>query len=118
MKRVIVHVGIEMLIPNDDRVSEATQVLSVLDHIISGSELESSPTILFDGVTYSEIVDSPEDLEIGDEVEMPDPNPLMGDMWNHGGWLGNIVDIRGDIADVEDGNGDVFSIELERLTKQ
>ncbi len=53
-----------------------------------------------------------------DNVEMPDPNELGGDMWNHE-FTGQIVSFYETnniiYATVEDGEGDCFDIEAERL---
>lgn len=52
-------------------------------------------------------------VEIGDSVEMPDPTP--NDSWNHS-FQGNVIGFRHNLVEVEDGDGDVFGIEPERLS--
>ena len=58
-------------------------------------------------------------LSVGDNVEMPDPDDSLYDMWSFGGFIGSIVrfyDTNNIIyAVVEDGDGDGFDIEAERL---
>lgn len=119
MKTVNVFVCIQMDIPNqdEDQVSEVTQILERINDICVRYPDETSHSqILISDVDASNIVDQDEEFNIDDEVELPDPNPLRGDLWNFS-FTGTIVDIRGMLADVEDGNGDVFSIELSRLIK-
>ena len=50
--------------------------------------------------------------QVGSFVLVPDPNE--SDIHNHE-FLGVVVSIRGEYATVEDGDGDCFDIEIERL---
>lgn len=52
-------------------------------------------------------------VEIGDSVKIPDPTPK--DSWNHS-FQGNVIGFRHNLVEVEDGDGDVFGIEPERLS--
>lgn len=52
-------------------------------------------------------------FSIGESVEVPDPND--SDIHNHS-FVGTIVNFRNGYAVVEDGDGDCFDIEVERLT--
>jgi hypothetical protein len=54
-----------------------------------------------------------ETFSIGESVEVPDPND--SDIHNHS-FVGTIVNFRNGYAVVEDGDGDCFDIEVERLT--
>ncbi len=59
-------------------------------------------------------------LAIGDSVIAPDPKPDGTDLWNHGDWEGTIIDIKPDTdeslyASVQDGDGNVFDISLDRI---
>lgn len=51
-------------------------------------------------------------IEIGDLVDVPDPNP--DDAYNHE-FQGQVAGFHGDFVSVEDGDNDVFDIEPERL---
>ena len=53
------------------------------------------------------------EFEIGDSVEVPDPDD--SDIHNHS-FVGVIKSFRNGNAVVEDGDGDCFEIEVERLT--
>lgn len=52
------------------------------------------------------------EIQVGSFVLVPDPNE--SDIHNHE-FLGVVVSIRGEYATVEDGDGDCFDIEIERL---
>lgn len=57
-------------------------------------------------------------LSIGDNVDMPEPSDFLGDMWQHEftGYIKNIYESNNVIyASVEDGDGDCFDIEAERI---
>lgn len=60
-------------------------------------------------------------LGIGDDVEMPDPKDDGSDSWEHGGFIGRIIgfyESNGEIiAQVEDGDSDVFDIDAYRLVE-
>jgi hypothetical protein len=66
-------------------------------------------------------------LDLGDAVLVPDPDPKLGDLWNHS--FGGLVEefrttrIEGtkhklELVTVIDGNGDCFDIEPERLSTE
>jgi len=52
------------------------------------------------------------DIKVGSFVLVPNPNET--DIHNHE-FLGVVVGIRGEYATVEDGDGDCFDIEIDRL---
>lgn len=59
-------------------------------------------------------------LAVGDSITAPDPRPDGSDLWNFGGWEGTILAIKEDTdnsiyAEVQDSDGDVFCIDLERI---
>ena len=55
-------------------------------------------------------------FKVGDIVEVPEPE-TDDDIHNHS-FVGNIIKIKGIYAIVEDGDGDCFDIELDRLTHE
>ena len=69
--------------------------------------------IFTNNIDDSDILEPQPEFEIGDSVEVPDPND--SDIHNHS-FVGTIVDFRNGNAVVEDGDGDCFEIEVERLT--
>ncbi len=116
MKTVNVFVCIQMDINgNDDQVSEVHRILDLINTTIGMSELDSQPQILVNDVSDSEIVDLCDEIQQGDNVEVPDPNET--DIHNHS-FSGYVKFIKecGKIAVVEDGDGDCFDIEINRLT--
>ena len=116
MKTVNVFVCIQMDIPNvdEDRVSEVQRVLDKMNEDLQqSSPLGSNAQIFVSDVDSSNIVSPQPEFEIGDSVEVPDPND--SDIHNHS-FVGTIVDFRNGNAVVEDGDGDCFEIEVERLT--
>ena len=52
------------------------------------------------------------EIDIGDEVEVPEPNST--DMYNNE-FVGRVSDFRNDMVTVEDQDGDCWDIEPERL---
>jgi len=116
MKTITVAVHIQMDIDeNGNVVTQAQSILDLMNEIVGMSELESSPQIFTEDIDSSDIIDMDTEFDINDEVEVPDPNPDGTDLHNHS-FVGTIVSIFGDIATVEDGDGDCFDIELNRLT--
>ena len=116
MKTVNVFVCIQMDIPNvdEDRVSEVQRVLDKMNEDLQqSSPLGSNAQIFVSDVDSSNIVSPQPEFEIGDSVEVPDPND--SDIHNHS-FVGTIVAFRNGNAVVEDGDGDCFEIEVERLT--
>lgn len=116
MKTVNVFVCIQMDIPNqdEDQVSEVQRVLDKMNEDLQqSSPLGSNAQIFVNDVDSSNIVNPNSEFEIGDSVEVPDPND--SDIHNHS-FVGTIVDFRNGNAVVEDGDGDCFEIEVERLT--
>lgn len=69
--------------------------------------------IFTSGISDSDITNVTPDFEIGDSVEVPDPDAT--DNHQHS-FVGTIVGFRGELATVEDMDGDCFDIEIERLT--
>lgn len=59
-------------------------------------------------------------IGVGDSIIAPDPKADGTDSWNHGGWEGTILAIKEDTdgtlyANVQDCDGDVFGIDLDRI---
>jgi hypothetical protein len=52
-------------------------------------------------------------IQLFDQVETQEPNET--DIYNHS-FVGTVIDFKGDLAIVEDGDGDCFDIEIWRLT--
>ena len=69
--------------------------------------------IFVSGVSDSDITNVTPEFEMGDSVEVPDPND--SDIHNHS-FVGTIIAFKGELATVEDMDGDCFDIEIERLT--
>ena len=116
MKTVNVFVCIQMDIPNqdEDQVSEVQRVLDKMNEDLQQrSPLGSNAQIFINNIDNSDIVEPISEFEIGDSVEVPDPND--DDIHNHS-FVGTIVDFRNGYAVVEDGDNDTFEIEIERLT--
>jgi hypothetical protein len=116
MKTVNVFVCIQMDIPNqdEDQVSEVQRVLdSINEDLQQSSPLGSNAQIFVSDVDSSNIVSPQPEFEIGDSVEVPDPDD--SDIHNHS-FVGVIKNFRNGNAVVEDGDGDCFEIEMERLT--
>ena len=116
MKTVNVFVCIQMDIPNQDgdQVSEVQRVLDKINEDLQqSSPLGSNAQIFVSDVDSSNIVNPQPEFEIGDSVEVPDPND--SDIHNHS-FVGTIIDFRNGNAVVEDGDNDTFEIEIERLT--
>ena len=115
MKTVNVFVCIQMDIPNqdEDQVSEVCRVLDAINNQIEDNFAGSKPQIFVSDVDASNIVNVTPEFEIGDSVEVPDPDET--DIHNHS-FVGTIIDFRNGNAVVEDGDGECFEIEVERLT--
>jgi hypothetical protein len=115
MKTVNVFVCIQMDIPNqdEDQVSEVCRVLDAINNQIEDNFAGSKPQIFVSDVDASNIVNPQPEFEIGDSVEVPDPDD--SDIHNHS-FVGTIIDFRNGNAVVEDGDGECFEIEVERLT--
>ena len=115
MKTVNVFVCIQMDIPNqdEDQVSEVCRVLDAINNQIEDNFAGSKPQIFVSEVDASNIVNVTPEFEIGDSVEVPDPDET--DIHNHS-FVGTIIDFRTGNAVVEDGDGECFEIEVERLT--
>jgi len=56
-------------------------------------------------------------IKVNDSVIMPEPDYKYDDMWQHGGFCANVVDIHdnGNLI-VEDADGDFFEVEGYRVT--
>ena len=115
MKTVNVFVCIQMDIPNkdEDQVSEVQRVLDAINNKIEDGFPDSKPQIFVNDVDSSNIVNPQPEFEIGDSVEVPDPDAT--DIHQHS-FVGTIVNFRDIYAVVEDGDNDTFEIEIERLT--
>jgi len=51
--------------------------------------------------------------KIGDHAICPEPQ--SNDQWNFGGWVGYIENIKNGYAELRDGDGDIWCVELDRL---
>lgn len=112
MKTINVSVIIQLDVQGDDVLNEVRDALELVN---LGLQIDNPNSVqIFGHIDENDLLEPIVEFEIGDSVEAPEPNE--SDTYNHGGWIGTILDIRGELADVEDGDGDVFSIELERLT--
>jgi hypothetical protein len=113
MKAVNVTVTVQLEVKGENTLVEVQIELNLMNEILSFSCLESDPQIFVESVDNSNILESMGGFEIGDEVEVPDPNET--DLHQHS-FVGTIIDFRGENAIVEDSEGDCFEIESDRLS--
>jgi len=97
-----------------EQISEALKTMAkdilsmTADEITSGGTLEDHILCMdYEQETYSG------ELNIGDSVLVPEPNGSDIHMHEFSGY---IKSFRGDNAVIEDGDGNCFEIEIERLT--
>lgn len=85
---------------------------------LENSPMENIDKIVLD-IECPYVIGEQQGLEIGDDVLMPDPKPDGSDSWQFGEFSATIrkfYEHEGvEYASVEDGDGDFFDIELERL---
>jgi hypothetical protein len=115
MKTVNVTVTIQMDILGEDILSEVIDGVEIMNNLIASNVLEFQPQIFVSDIDTTNIIILPQlGFEIGEEVEVPDPDDT--DIHNHS-FVGTIVDFRNGYAVVDDGDCNCFDIELDRLTK-
>ena len=115
MKTVNVQVTLQLDIETEsgDILADVQKHIDFINNRLSVSGLQCEPQIFTSAIDLSDITESKGGFEIGDEVEVPEPNET--DIHNHS-FVGTIAEFRGDNAIVEDGDGDCFEIEVERLS--
>jgi len=115
LRTVNVNVTIQLDIDgNTDRLIEVQRALDFINQSLAReTNMNYDAQILMSGLDNSNIEDMTPCFDIDDEVEVPEPNET--DLHNHS-FVGTIIDFRGDNAIVEDGDGNTFEIETDRLT--
>jgi hypothetical protein len=114
MKTVNVMVMVQMDINPERVLADVVTGLDSINGLLQRNQEDCfNAQIFVSDVSNSDITNVTPDFEIGDEVEVPDPND--SDIHNHS-FVGSIVGFRGELATVEDMDGDCFDIEVERLT--
>lgn len=116
MKTVNVMVMLQMDIPIEG--NELDNIQTALDFVNNGlardCDVNYNTQLFVNSIDKSDITyPYTTGFEIGDSVEVPDPD--NSDIHNHS-FVGIIIDFRNGNAVVEDGDGDCFEIEVERLT--
>ena len=121
-KAVLVRVSLVTRVVVDETASEMDilelAVPRLCENLMS-SPYENMDEIVVDTeCPYKPELDNEEGFRVGDDVIAPEPTG--SDMWNFGDWVGSIESIKEDtdgkvFADVRDGDGDIFCINLERL---
>ena len=110
---VMVMFQVEIPLEGDVLTNIQTALDTVNEGLIANPEQNNYAQIFTNNIEESDIVEDMTEFEIGDSVEVPDPND--SDIHNHS-FVGTIIDFRNGNAVVEDGDGDCFEIEVERLT--
>ena len=115
MKTVNVQVTIQLDIETEsgDILADVQKNIEFINNRLSVSGLRCEPQIFTSAIDLSDITESKGGFEVGDEVEVPEPNET--DIHNHS-FVGTINNFRGDNAIVEDGEGNTFEIETDRLS--
>ena len=114
MKTVNVTVTIQMDIVGEDILSEVIDRVEIMNNLIASNVLDFQPQIFVSDIDESNISNQSIELEIGNIVEVPDPDET--DIHNHS-FVGTIIDFQNGYAVVEDGDDNTFDIESYRLTK-
>jgi hypothetical protein len=114
LKTVNVNVTIQLDIDgNTDKLTEVQNALFFINQSLAReTNMNYDAQIMVSGLDNSDIIDMSDGFAIGDEVEVPEPNDT--DIHNHS-FVGTIIEFRGENAIVEDGEGDCFEIETDRL---
>lgn len=119
MKTITINVNVTIQLDiNSDR-DELDEVQKRLDKVNDVLQLYpdelSNAQLFVNSIDKNDIISvaSLFDFDLGDEVVVPDPND--DDLHQHS-FVGTIKDIKDDIATVEDGDGDCWDIEIDRLT--
>jgi len=68
----------------------------------------------FNYLKYSSMFNN---IQVGDEVLMPVPNPDYGDSWMVGGFTATVSSVQNDFITVKDQSDDSFGVEKERVFK-
>jgi len=116
MKTVNVMVMVQMDINPERVLSDVVTGLDSINGLLQRNQEDCfNAQIFVSNVSNSDITNVTSDFEIGETVEVPDPND--SDIHNHS-FVGTIVafDDEMEYATVEDMDGDCFDIEIERLT--
>lgn len=118
IKTVNVMVMIQMDVNPERTLADVVTGLDSINGLLQRNQEDCFNAQIFaNNVDDSDILEPITDWEIGDNAICPEPNE--DDLWTYGGWLGNIKDIKeidGEMcAQLEDGDGDVWDIELSRL---
>jgi hypothetical protein len=114
MKTVNVMVMIQMDVNPERKLADVVTGLDSINGLLQRDQENCFNAQIFTSdISESDIKDVAPEFNIDDAVEVPDP--IDGDLHNHS-FVGTIVNIKGDLATVEDMDGDCFDIEIERLT--
>lgn len=119
-KTVNVVVTIQMDVNSERSLADVVTGLDSINGLLQRNQDETfNAQIFVSGVDNSDItdVDTDEDLQLHDRVVVPDPDD--SDLHNHS-FVGTIVHIyeSGDMMMVEDGDGNCWDIETDRLTRE
>ena len=119
MKTVNVNVMIQLDIPtNGDQLTNVQNALDFINvGLMQNSDENNGMQIFVNSINNSDILNTEEEFEIGDSVEVPEPDNTYDDMHNHS-FVGRIVGFRNNYAQVEDLDGECWEIETFRLTKE
>jgi hypothetical protein len=119
----LVYVSLLTRVIVDEDADEQTvmeEAIPRLSENIMDSPLQNIDKIVYD-IECPYVMGEEYHLEVGDDVEMPDPKDDGSDSWEHGGFIGRIIgfyESNGEIfAQVEDGDSDVFDIDAYRLVE-
>ena len=113
-KTVNVMVMVQMDVNSERVLADVVTGLDSINGLLQRNQEDCFNTQIFtSSVSDSDITNVTPEFEMGDSVEVPDP--IEGDIHNHS-FVGTIVDFKGDLATVEDMDGECFDIEIERLT--
>lgn len=110
---VMVMFQVEIPLEGDVLTNIQTALDTVNEGLIANPEQNNYAQIFTNNIEKSDIVEDMIEFEIGNSVEVPDPDD--SDIHNHS-FVGTIIAFRNVYAVVEDGDGDCFAIEIERLT--
>lgn len=118
MKTVNVMVMIQMDVNGERTLADVVTGLDSINGLLQRNQEDTfNAQIFVTDVSSSDITEVSPEWQVGDDVICPEPDE--NDLWTYGGWLGHIVDIKeidGEMyAQLRDGDGDVFDIELSRL---
>ena len=113
-KTVNVMVMIQMDVNPERALADVVTGLDSINGLLQRNQEDCFNAQIFTSdVSDSDITNVVPEFEIGDSVIVPDP--IEGDIHNHS-FVGSIVDFKGELATVEDMEGNCFDIEIERLS--